>query len=107
MKKKIEKLLSQHVELLDEGILKRIKLSKLAKKSLFLYYRVNQKNLKEKEFMEFSFFKQKQLLLRIIYNNNNLYVNYLENKSLNYEISRNEKISVINSINNFFWRINE
>lgn len=56
--------------------------------------------------MEFSFFKQKQLLLRIIYNNN-LYVNYLENKSLNYEISRNEKISVINSINNFFWRINE
>lgn len=106
MKKQLEKLSSQHVEFLDEGILKKIKLSELTKKSLFLYYRVNQKNLKEKEFMELSFFKQEQLLLKIIYNNN-LYVNYLENKSLNYEISHNENILVINSINNFFRRINE
>ena len=106
MKKGLEKLLSQHEEFLVEGISNKNKLSELAKKSFFLYYRVNQKNLKEKEFMEFSFVKQKQLLLEII-DNNNLYVNYLEVENLNYEISYNEKISVINSINNFFGRINE
>lgn len=66
-----------------------LELLKRVKKSSFLSYRIDSKKLKEKEFLEFSFGEQKQLLIDIV-DNNNLYVNYSDMEDENYEISELE-----------------
>lgn len=67
-----------------------IELLNFAKKSSFLFYRIEPKKLKEKEFLELSFAEQKQLLFEII-DQNNLYVNFSDVDGDNYRISEYEK----------------
>lgn len=65
-------------------------LFKVMKSSSFLSYRINPKNLKEKEFLKFSLAEQKQVLYDLL-DNNNLYVNYSDIEDSTYNISANEK----------------
>lgn len=67
-----------------------IELFNIAKKSSFLSYRINPKILKENEFLGLSISNQKQLLIKII-DNNNLYVNYSDIDDDKYKVNEEEK----------------
>lgn len=68
-----------------------------AKKSSFLSYRVDPKKLKKSEFEKLSLAEQKQILLKLV-DNNNLYVNYSEIDDSDYDISLEEK-----KLNRYFY----
>ena len=61
-----------------------------AKKSSFLSYRVDPKNLRKQDFEKLSLAEQKQILSEII-DNNNLYVNYSDIDDEDYQVSEQDK----------------
>lgn len=67
-----------------------LELFELAKKSSFLSYRIDPKKLKKNEFEKLSLAEQKQILSKII-DNNNLYVNYADMDDSDYGISPEDK----------------
>lgn len=66
-----------------------VELLNIAKKSSFLSYRIDFKKIKEKDFLELSFVEQKQVLFKLV-DNNNLYVNYEDIEDSNYKMSQSE-----------------